>query len=281
MEQDQERARPSAGPEGPAIVPAPREPAHESMPREARMSLVAELFARSRTAQGEEREAFLREIVLLNQCVAESIAMRYVGRGIAPDDLRQVACEALVKAVHRFDPTRDRDLLSYAVPTIRGEIRRHFRDHGWSVRPPRRIQEVQAQVTRATDELAKKHGRDPEVAEVLDEVGISRHEYDQAVQAYGSFRAASLDQPRGADGSAAWSELMADDPRTEEVEARLTLAPVVRQLPARDRRILYLRFYEDMTQSEIGQELGVTQTQVSRLLTGIYDKVRAEVGDIA
>ncbi|QCC78733.1 sigma-70 family RNA polymerase sigma factor [Nocardioides daphniae] len=245
------------------------------------MDLVAELFTRAESTTGAERHDLLEEIVLLNQCVAESIAMRYAGRGIAPEDLRQVAYEALIKAVRRFDPSLDRDLLSYAVPTIRGEIRRHFRDHGWSVRPPRRIQEVQAQVTRATDELAKEHGRDATVDEVLDEVGISQKEYDQAVQAYGSFRAASLDQPRGADGSSTWADLVADDPHTDETEARLTLAPVVRNLPLRDRRILYLRFYEDMTQAEIGRELGVTQTQVSRLLTGIYDKVRAEVGDVS
>lgn len=250
------------------------------MPREARMDLVAELFARAQSMTGADRDDLLEEIVLLNQCVAESIAMRYTGRGIAPEDLRQVAYEALIKAVRRFDPTLDRDLLSYAVPTIRGEIRRHFRDHGWSVRPPRRIQEVQALVTRATDELAKQLGRDATVGEVLDEVGISQKEYDQAVQAYGSFRAASLDQPRNAEGGSTWGDLVADDAHTDELEARLTLAPVVRDLPMRDRRILYLRFYEDMTQAEIGRELGVTQTQVSRLLTGIYDKVRAQVGEI-
>lgn len=253
---------------------------NDTMPREKRMELIVQLFERAQDASEEEREHILGEIILLNRCVADSIAMRFAGRGVATEDLKQVAYEGLVKAVRRFDPTRDHDLLSYAVPTIRGEIRRHFRDHGWSVRPPRRVQELQQRISRVKEELGKELGRDPEVAEILEAAEIDRSEYDRAVEAYGSFRATSLDQPREPGGESTLGDLVvAEDTTTNATEARLALAPVVRNLPERDRRIIYLRFYEERTQAEIGEELGVTQMQVSRLLSGIFSKMREQVGE--
>jgi RNA polymerase sigma-B factor len=253
----------------------------EPLTREERSARVTTIFARVPAAGPTERQELLTEVVLLNRGVAESVAGRFSGRGIAYEDLRQVAYEALIKAVHRFDPSRDRDLLSFAVPTIRGEIRRHFRDHGWMVRPPRRVQELQQQIGHVREELAGEVGREPEPAEVAERAGVDRREYDSAVAAYGCFHATSLDAPRDPNGEGAslGDSVMAENRTEEASDAMLTLGPVVRELPARDRRILYLRFYEELTQAEIGAELGVTQMQVSRLLSGIFDKVRDQVGD--
>lgn len=222
----------------------------------------------------------VEEVILLNQCVAESIASRYARRGIPEEDLRQVAYEGLVKAVKRFDPTRDKDLLTYAVPTIRGEIRRYFRDLGWMVRPPRRVQELQSQVSEGAEQLAHDLGREPTRAEVLKNLDISVEDYDAAMAAYGSFQPGSLDRPQEAGSTRTVGEtLPLEEVGHEAAEARQMLAPVVRRLPKRERRILFLRFYEDMTQAEIGEDLGVTQMQVSRLLSGIYRKVRGEIGE--
>jgi RNA polymerase sigma-B factor len=255
---------------------------HDRLPREQRMTLTAELLGRLPRASDEQRDEILEEVILLNRCVAESIAVRYAGRGIASDDLRQVAYEGLVKAVQRFDPESGKDLLTFAVPTIRGELRRHFRDHGWSVRPPRRIQELQQRINRADEDLRQRLGREPTTDEVAEDLGIEVAEYDRAMEAYGCFSPTSLDQPTGIDGGRSLGETLVEEaPETSASEARLTLAPVVRELPARDRRILYLRFFEDRTQSEIGDELGVTQMQVSRLLSGIFDKLREAVGETA
>lgn len=243
------------------------------------MQLTSELFRRMVEDPEADRTAIQHEIIVINTCVAESIARAYSGRGIAAEDLRQVACEGLVKAVQRFRPEEGKDLLSFAVPTIRGEIRKHFRDLGWTVRPPRRLQELQQRINRASEELAHRLGRDPEVGEVLESAQINRAEYDEASQAFGCFRTTSLDQPvAGAEGRSVADSVVADDAEVHASEARLTLEPVVRDLPARDRRILYLRFYEDRTQAEIGEELGVTQMQVSRLLTGIFGRLREEIG---
>ncbi|MGN0063967.1 MAG: sigma-70 family RNA polymerase sigma factor [Nocardioides sp.] len=250
-----------------------------TMPREERMSRTRDLLVRAREAPPGERERLLDEVVILNRCVAESIAARYEGRGLATEDLRQVACEGLVKAVHRFDASSGKDLLTFAVPTVRGELRRHFRDHGWVVRPPRRIQELQQRIGRAADDLRQQLGRDPSTEEVVADMGVDPEEYAAALEAYGSFVPVSLDQATTAGGDQPLVDTLPDESADQRAaEARLVLAPVVRELPARDRRILYLRFFEERTQAEIGAELGVTQMQVSRLLSGIFERVREAVG---
>lgn len=250
----------------------------QSQGREARVRRTAQLFEQAAHHNPTERDSVLQEIILLNRPVAESIAARYFGRGIAPEDLRQTAYEGLVKAVRRFDASKERDLLSFAVPTIRGEIRRYFRDHGWTVRPPRRIQELQQRISHVSELLTQRLGHEPEAADMVRELGVERADFEAALEAYGAFHPTSLDQPQSReDGRTVGDFLTAD--RSEEVasEARLTLAPVLRGLTDRDRRILYLRFYEDRTQEEIGRELGVTQMQVSRLLTRIYAHLREAI----
>jgi RNA polymerase sigma-B factor len=230
------------------------------------------------TTDAERRLELLDEVVLLNRGVAEAVAARYRGRGVPTEDLEQAAYEGLVKAVHKFDPTVRPDLLTYAVPTIRGEVQRWFRDQSWMVRPPRRIQELQWKISRSIDHLSQELGRPPSDTEVSEDVGCSTEELYEAVQGFGCFQPPSLDLPMG-ESATPMGELIgaADDRETEIVDVRQTLGPVIGKLSDRDRRILYLRFIEDQSQSEIGDVLGVTQMQVSRLLERIFRTLRAEL----
>lgn len=251
-------------------------PAHE-LTRTDRMARTAELFERASCASTQERAELLDEIILLNRCVAESIAHRYSERGISADDLRQTAYEGLVKAVHRFDPARQKDLLTFAVPTIRGELRRYFRDHGWVVRPPRGIQELQQRIRVTTDRLTHELGRDPDAAEVAEALDVSVAEYDSALATEGCFQPASLDQPLTDDGGAIGDRIASDVDEQSAAEARVLLANALRQLNEREKRLIYLRFFEEQTQAEIGRQLGVTQMHVSRLLTAVNQKLRQRI----
>ena len=249
--------------------------------REDRSALTAALLHRaSGLDDGRERDDLRAQVVTLNLRVAHAIAARYRGRGVPLDDLEQAASVGLIKAVANFDPERRHDFLSYAVPTMRGEVQRYFRDLSWVVRPPRRIQDLQWRVNQAIDQLSLELGREPTPAETCERVGVERAEYDEAVAAFGCFQPTSLDQPVAALGrDVTVGESVADDAETDgAVEARTVLSPVVRRLSDRDRRILYLRFFEDQTQREIGEELGVPQMQVSRWLTRIYRDLRDEIG---
>ncbi|QWF20553.1 sigma-70 family RNA polymerase sigma factor [Nocardioides sp. LMS-CY] len=224
-----------------------------------------------------EADALRARAVLINRGVAEAVARRYRQRGLPQDDLNQVAYEGLTKAVTRFDPSLRNDLLTFAVPTIRGELQRYFRDQGWTVRPPRRIQELQSHANAVVRELEQDLGREPTGEEVADELDIPVEEYDEAMAALGCFQPTSLDLPVGAE-SATLGDLLPDtDEDHDASDARLMLEPVVRRLSERDRRILYLRFFEDLTQAEIGDDLGVTQMQVSRLLARILGDMRHEL----
>lgn len=242
-----------------------------------RAERTAALFeARQRASSDPLRRRLLDQIVELNLCVARSVAHRYRSRGIDVEDLEQVAYLALVKAAHRFDPEAGNDFLAYAVPTIRGEVRRHFRDLGWTVRPPRRIQELQGRVADVQMDLAGRLGRSPTAGELAAELGIARSEVEEALAAEGCFVPASLDRLVGESGGATVGDLLeGPDPGHRSAEARIALAPEVRRLSERDRRILRLRFFEDLTQREIGEEIGVTQMQVSRVLSRIFDDLRA------
>jgi RNA polymerase sigma-B factor len=249
------------------------------MTRTQRSERTRELLVKAHdTNDQDERDQLLDEVVLINRGVAEAVAARYRGRGVPPEDLQQAAYEGLVKAVHKFDPDVRPDLLTYAVPTIRGEVQRWFRDQSWMVRPPRRIQELQWRISRSIDHLSQELGRPPSDGEVSHDVGCSTEELDEAVQGFGCFQPPSLDLPVGESGTPMGELLGTDDEREMDlVETREALAPVVEKLSERDRRILYLRFIEDQSQSEIGEELGVTQMQVSRLLERIFRSMRAEL----
>jgi len=247
--------------------------------RAERSARTAELLDRAACCSDEqERDDLLNDVILLNRGVAEAVASRYQGRGIARDDLQQVAYEGLTKAVHRFDPETRNDLLTFAVPTIRGELLRHFRDHGWSVRPPRRVQELQWRVNQKIEELEQELGHEPSDSEIKESLEISDDEYREAIEAFGCFQPTSLEQPATADSAATLGDFVPEEDHDSAAsEARVILSPVVRRLPERDRRILQLRFFEDLTQAEIGEDLGVTQMQVSRLLSRILDDLRSEL----
>jgi RNA polymerase sigma-B factor len=236
----------------------------------------ADLFAAMAETDDEtQRRQLLDEVVLLHHEVARSVATRYRGRGVPDDDLYQVASEGLVKAARRFDPTLGYDFMSYAVPTMRGEVQRYFRDQGWTVRPPRRVQELQARLHEAEDSLAQELGHEPSRSEVTDALDIVEQELDQALQAYGAFAPTSLDSPFDDDRERTLAEVLCDDGTPfAAAEARLVLAPVLRELGARDRRILYLRYCRGLTQAAVGAEIGVTQMQVSRLLSRILSQLR-------
>ncbi|GAA1914851.1 sigma-70 family RNA polymerase sigma factor [Nocardioides marmoribigeumensis] len=262
----------------PLSFPAPRlSPTH----RDAR---AIEMFRDAATASAQRRHELHDDIALLYLDVAQSIAGRYRERGIPLDDLVQAANEGLVKAISRFDPELQHDFLSYAVPTMRGEVRRYFRDQGWTVRPPRRIQDLQWQRGRVIDQLHQQLGREPSRREIADRLEVEPSEIAEADAAVGAFHPTSLDQPAAEGGSDPGSTtplgelLPGDDRETRASEARTVLQPVVRRLSERDRRVLFLRFFEDWTQKEIGEDIGVSQMQVSRTLTRLLGTLREELG---
>jgi len=222
------------------------------------------------------KSEILRVLVVINTPVARSIAHRYRNRGCDLEDLEQTACLALVRAVQRFDPTSGHDFLSFAVPSIRGEVRRHFRDLGWMVRPPRSIQELRPLVAQ---ELAKRDettGRPPSAEEIAKTLGVQPAAVRQAMQAHGCFAPASLDAPVGGTPGPVLGDVLVDsqDPGFAAAEARTLLGTVLDDLSARDRVMLQMRFVEELTQAEIADLLGLTQPHVSRLLQAILDDLR-------
>lgn len=255
---------------------------HAHVSRDQRRRLTTRLLEQVKHADDQaEREALLDEVILLNCGVARRIASRYRARGIAQEDLVQVATAALVRAVKRFDTSRGGDLLSYVVPSVRGEIRRYFRDNGWTVRPPRRIQELQSHAIDMRDQLTRD-GNTPTIAEVAEALDAPQADVEEALAAEGCFTPSSLDAPVGEDGSMSAGELIPDPggaQAQQAAEARVVLQPVVRELSARDRRMLRMRFFEDQTQQQIADQLGVTQTQVSRTLSRILGELRRGIGD--
>ncbi len=234
-------------------------------------------FARcTDSATASERQQAIEEVVLANLGVARALAAAHRHKGIASEDLAQVAYTALVAAATRFRPEDGRDFLSFAVPTVRGELKRHFRDCGWTVRPPRRVQEIHLQVLAARDRLARDTDRVPTAADIAAELGEAEQHVAEALRLDGCFAPSSLDLPIGESGDATLGDLLPDQATDEQeaAEARVVLGPAVRRLTPRDRRVLQLRYFEGLTQQEIGDELGVTQTQVSRILGRITRELR-------
>jgi RNA polymerase sigma-B factor len=210
--------------------------------------------------------------------VATSMAARYRNRGLDLEDLQQVALLGLTKAAHRFDPDLGHDFLSFAVPTIRGELRRHFRDLGWVVRPPRRVQELQSRITKAQGVLEQTLGRSPRPSEVAHHLGVDVDDVVEALAADGCFTPTSLDTPLD-DVTTTLGDLVGEEDRTvEAVEAKMLLEPLIAELPSRERRILFLRFYEERSQQDIADAVGLTQAQVSRILARLLSQMRATLG---
>jgi RNA polymerase sigma-B factor len=208
--------------------------------------------------------------------LAEYLARRFANRGEPLDDLVQVASLGLVKAVERFDPGRGLEFTTFATPTIVGELKRHFRDKGWAVRVPRRVQELHLRVTRVVDDLSLEMGRSPTVAEIAKRAGTTEDEVIEAIDAGSAYRSTSLDAGRGDDDDSPGllGQLGAIDPEMASAERRAALGPLIAELPEREQVMLYLRFYEGMTQSEIAKRLGISQMHVSRLLSRSLQRLR-------
>jgi len=237
-----------------------------------------------RDAQLLRRFACSRDPVLREQLVrrylplARYAASQYV-RGSEPfDDLLQVASLGLLKAIDRYDPERGAAFSSYALPTMAGELRRHFRDRGWAVRPPRDLQERALLVERGAETLALQLGRSPTVTELAEHTGLDAETMLEAREALSARSAASLSAPShhgDDDDPGLEGRLGAEDDGYEVVEQRAALSALTRALTPRERQIVRLRFEEDLTQAEIGQVVGLSQMHVSRVLRGAVEKLRA------
>ena len=208
-------------------------------------------------------------LVQAHMGLASYLARRFANRGQPLDDLVQVASLGLLKAVDRFDPGLGIEFSTYATTTIVGELKRHLRDKGWAVRAPRRMQELYLNLGQVIDTLGQELGRSPTISEMANEVGASEEDVLEALEAGQAYRFASLDAPKG-DGEGSESlgdRLGQEDSELTRAEGRATLDPLLRQLPLRQRQVVELRFFDGLTQSEIARRLGISQMQVSRLLT--------------
>ncbi|HVM02094.1 MAG TPA: SigB/SigF/SigG family RNA polymerase sigma factor [Acidimicrobiales bacterium] len=208
--------------------------------------------------------------------LAEYLARRFSNRGEPLDDLVQVASVGLLKAVDRFDPERGVEFSTYATHTIVGELKRHFRDKGWAVRAPRRMQELYLRLGKIVSSLSQELGRSPTIPELASEAQVSEEEVLEALEAGQAYRFASLDAPSPGDddGDSMSSHLGEEDAGMIDAEHRVALSPLLAQLPQREQTILHLRFFEGMTQSEIAGRLGISQMHVSRLLARSLAQLR-------
>ncbi|MGQ4512269.1 SigB/SigF/SigG family RNA polymerase sigma factor [Streptomyces sp. DW26H14] len=222
-----------------------------------------------------ERADLRNRLVRMHLPLVEHLARRFRNRGEPLDDLTQVATIGLIKSVDRFDPDRGVEFSTYATPTVVGEIKRHFRDKGWAVRVPRRLQELRLSLTTATAELSQQHGRSPTVHELAERLGISEEEVLEGLESANAYSTLSLDVPDTDDESPAVADTLgAEDEALEGVEYRESLKPLLEDLPPREKRILLLRFFGNMTQSQIAQEVGISQMHVSRLLARTLAQLR-------
>ena len=237
-----------------------------------------DLFARlSALSEGDPQRQRVRDsLVEQHLPLVEHLARRFRNRGEPYDDLVQVATIGLIKSVDRFDLGRGVEFSTYATPTIVGEIKRHFRDKGWAVRVPRRLQELRLSLTAATGELSQRNGRSPTVPELAAYLKLSEEEVLEGLESANAYSTLSLDagESNDDDSVAVVDTLGVDDEGLEGVEYRESLKPMLEQLPAREKKILLLRFFRGMTQSEIAAEVGISQMHVSRLLARTLAQLR-------
>lgn len=238
-------------------------------------------FAEAARSRGERRRRIEDEIAVAHLDLVDTLASRIVGASREIRDVRQVGCVGLVKAVRRFEPDRGVPFVPFAVPTIGGEIKRHLRDNGWFVRPPRSVQELRAEALRATVELGQCIGREPTMAELAGHLGRSVTDVVQALAADSSLRPTSLDAPIASDDATPFGQTIpVIDDSFERVDLALTLRSVLSTLDPRDQRVVELRFVQHRTQREIALEIGVTQMQVSRILSRILETLRGRLADL-
>jgi RNA polymerase sigma-B factor len=231
------------------------------------------LFAQLRqTGDTELRDALAR----LHLPLVEYLAKRFKDRGEPLDDLIQVGSVGLLKAIDRFDLGREVEFSTYATPTIVGELKRYFRDKGWAVRVPRRLQELSLRLNKVIAQLTQELGRSPTVMEIAKSAQVTEEEVLEALESGQAYSTTSLDAPSGEDDDAPnrVDRLGEEDFRLDNLEYFASLAPLIEQLPERERTILYLRFFKGMTQSKIAEHVGISQMHVSRLLSRILDFLR-------
>lgn len=243
--------------------------------RERERALLAELH--SLPADDPRRDALRDELVVMHLPLVRHLARRYRDRGEQFEDLVQVGTVGLIKAVDRFDPDRGAAFSTFATPTILGEIKRHFRDSARAVHVPRRLQELHAAVARATEAMTQSLGRSPTVRELAAELDISEDEVLEAIEVRHAFAASSLDAT-AADGTsegAVLADLLGDeDSALAAIEDRESLRPLLEALPERERQIIMLRFFRNQSQSQIAEQLGISQMHVSRLLARTLAQLR-------
>ncbi|WP_018571356.1 RNA polymerase sigma factor SigF [Streptomyces sp. PsTaAH-124] len=257
-------------------APRVRGAQHDPHDRSGARAMFIELRA---LPDGSPQYAELRnQLVRMHLPLVEHLARRFRNRGEPLDDLTQVATIGLIKSVDRFDPDRGVEFSTYATPTVVGEIKRHFRDKGWAVRVPRRLQELRLSLTTATAELSQLHGRSPTVHELAEKLAISEEEVLEGLESANAYSTLSLDVPDTDDESPAVADTLgAEDEALEGVEYRESLKPLLEDLPPREKRILLLRFFGNMTQSQIAQEVGISQMHVSRLLARTLAQLREKL----
>jgi RNA polymerase sigma-B factor len=219
-------------------------------------------------------------IILAYVGLSDRLAERYRGnRAASIEDLRQVARLGLVKAVDRYEPERANPFIPYAIATVVGEIKRYLRDSSWRLRVPRGTKDLTLRLCRAVDELPQRLGHSPTVAELAEHLGVSEEEVLEAIEVAQTRSAPSLDQPAGEEGDAVLGDFVVDSSAREEVENLLVLPSLVRALPERERRIVVMRYVEELTQDQIAERLGISQMHVSRLLRRAIGRMRAELVD--
>jgi RNA polymerase sigma-B factor len=273
------RAVPGRGePDGdlPDLVSPPVSPAVEATRRAS-----AELFAELRDGRGSaaSREAAREGLVHLHLPLVEHCARRFRNRGEPLEDLVQVGTIGLLKSIDRFDLERGVEFSTYATPTIIGEIKRYFRDKGWAIRVPRRLQELRMQIGSASAELTQSLGRSPTPRELAEQIGCSVEDILDGIESSNAYSTLSLDAgDSDADGAATMLDALGvEDEGLEHVEIRESIKPLLDRLEGREKRILLLRFFKNMTQSQIAEEIGVSQMHVSRLLSRTLEQLRASL----
>ena len=261
------------------MAPATISPTHDD-PTASRADLDTEVDALAAELADEtdptRRALLVEQIVIQMLPLADGLAMRYSGRGVETDDLLQVARTALVKAVDRYRPGAGPGFAAFAHPTISGELKRWFRDHGWAVRPPRRIQELRAGLVVEEERLRHALNRDPRDTELASVLGVSVDEVDEARGVSAGYHAVSLDAPTSA-GTNLADHLLVTSSHAGTIEVRDALRQAVAGLTERQRLVLRLRYVDELTQGEIGEHIGVSQMQVSRILRGIVERLRCEL----
>ena len=238
----------------------------------------AQLFEQYRKKQDR---GLRNELVQQHMRLAESLAARFSDRGEPLDDLRQVALVGLLKAVERFDPARGVQFTSFATPTVVGELKRHFRDRGWAVRVPRRVQELHLRLRGLVATLSQELGRAPNTNEIAERAGVLPEDILEAAEAGTLYRLSSLDSQRpDSDGEPAVATIGAPDPELQTIDERMAVEELLSLLPDREQQIVYLRFFEGLTQAEIADRIGISQMHVSRLLAKSLEVLGSNVGSV-